>query len=83
MKREFTVEQLAQADKLVNKKHKIYYPWYRKFIYRVVRKDHEGYYIKYNNGRVECVPMLGELSGNVMSFIALRKGKGHERLTGI
>lgn len=43
----YTPKQLAKADKFVATKCKIYYPWKRKMIHRVVRKDMYGYYVKY------------------------------------
>lgn len=45
----YTPKQLAKADSLVGQKSKIYYPWKGRFIHRVVRKDHEGYYVLYQN----------------------------------
>lgn len=75
MKRNFTYQQIRQADNLINKKHKIYFPWHQKFIYRVVKKDHEGYYIRYKNERVKCIPKLDGLDKNVIGFIALKGGR--------
>ena len=43
----YTQKQLAKADSLVGTKCKIYYPWKKKMIHRVVRKDMYGYYVKY------------------------------------
>lgn len=40
---------MNKLEKLVGTKQKVYYPWKRKMIHRVVRKDHEGYYVLYQN----------------------------------
>lgn len=42
-------KQIAKADSMVGTKQKIYYPWKQKFLHRVVHKDHEGYYVLYQN----------------------------------
>lgn len=47
----YTEKALVKADSLVGMKCKIYYPWKQKYINRVVYKDHEGYYILYENER--------------------------------
>lgn len=44
---EYAEKVLLKADSLVNTRCKIYYPWKQKYIYRVVKKDGEGYYIMY------------------------------------
>lgn len=38
---------LNRADMLVGTRCKIYYPWKAKMINRVVMKDSDGYYVKY------------------------------------
>lgn len=37
-----------RANKFINERCKIYYPWRQKYINRVVYKDYEGYYVRYN-----------------------------------
>lgn len=41
-----TEKVLNKANSMVNKKCKIYYPWKQRYIYRVVRRDNEGYYVR-------------------------------------
>ena len=71
----YTSKQLAKADSLVGQKCKIYYPWKKKMIHRVVCKDHEGYYVNYQGkkrlrlaindfGEMVCFEMLHEGRGN-------------------
>lgn len=47
----YTPKQLAKADSLVGQKCKIYYPWKQRYIHRVVRKDWNGFYVKYEGQR--------------------------------
>jgi len=69
----FTPQQLKQADELVGKKQKVYYPNEQKFLKRIVRKDERGYFIKYQWKKAACRPMLNSL-GDVIGFEALKYG---------
>lgn len=41
------IKAIERANKFVGTRCKIYYPWKSKMIYRVVMRDSEGYYVKY------------------------------------
>jgi len=49
----YTRKALNKADSLIGTKCKIYYPWKQRFIHRVVYKDYEGYYVKFEGKRRE------------------------------
>lgn len=69
----YTPKQLAKADKFVGTKCKIYYPWKRKMIHRVVRKDHEGYYINYQNKKRRLRLVISDF-GDFLRFEMLHGG---------
>lgn len=50
---EYAEKVLLKADKFVGEKCKIYYPWKQKYINRMIRKDNEGYYVKFEGERRE------------------------------
>ena len=63
----YTPKQLAKADSLVGQKCKIYYPWKQKFLYRVVHKDNQGYFVKYKNKKMRCRLRINEF-GDMVCF---------------
>ena len=68
----YTPKQLAKADKFVGTKCKIYYPWKRKMIHRVVRKDHEGYYVLYQNEKKRLRLAINDF-GEMVRFEVIHK----------
>ncbi|MBS4538185.1 hypothetical protein GOQ27_06905 [Clostridium sp. D2Q-11] len=67
----FTSKQLADFEKrITGEKQKIYYPWERKSIYRVIKQDKDGYFINYKNERLKVIPELNFLD-EVRGIMAL------------
>lgn len=58
-------------NKLVGTKQKIYYPWEQKSIERVVREDHQGFYIFYKSKKVRLAPMQSGMKTDIVGFKAL------------
>jgi len=72
----YTSKQLAKADSLVGQKCKIYYPWKRKMIHRVVHKDHEGYYVNYQ-GKIKRLRLAINDFGEMVRFEVIHEGRGN------
>lgn len=67
-------KQLAKADSLVGQKCKIYYPWKRKMIHRVVRKDMYGYYVKYQGKKKRLRLAINDF-GEMVRFEVIHEGR--------
>lgn len=70
----YTPKQLAKADSLVGTECKIYYPWKGRFIHRVVRKDYEGYYVKYQGEKKSLRIALNDY-GEMVCFEVIHEGR--------
>lgn len=58
---------MCRANMFLGEKCKIYYPWKAKMIYRVVMKDSEGYYVKYEGEKKRLRVAVNEY-GDFMRF---------------
>lgn len=65
---------ISRADKFVNERCKIYYPWKQVYVYRVIHKDNEGYYIHYE-GKKRRLRIAVSDYGDFMRFELLHEGR--------
>lgn len=72
----YTLKVLAKADKFVGTKCKIYYPWKQKFLHRVVHKDHEGYYVKYQGKKKRLRLAINDF-GEMVRFEVIHEGRAN------
>ena len=62
---------MTKLKKLVGTKQKVFYPWIGKKVERVIREDHEGFYINYKCKKVRLRPMLDGMGNSIVGFEAI------------
>ena len=67
---------MNKLEKLIGTKQKVYYPWKQKFLHRVVHKDREGYYVKYQGKKKRLRLAINDF-GEMVRFEVIHEGRGN------